>query len=319
MTGQATLERPRLARPGLEVDLAHDNRHQLTDSPIARESIPMMINLPDQGIAGFTYTWVNGASEAGAMLALFGPGIGDTSIQQRLADRPVSRDMDFGDWQIDGFTIRQDLKFGRCDVLWNSDEASLDLTFEAFHPPYAYGANKDGCPSYTATDRIEQSGTLKGTITVGGKTIAVDGLGHRDHSWGTRDWGAFQHYNWFEGQSAAGVAVHFWRFIALGQSHLRGYVFKDGLLAEVTDVDFQMSYSDELWQQKMVATVTDEAGRKTEVVADFYAHHTLIPSDLLHLREGAARATYDGKPGIGWMECAWPPSYIAYVTEHGPY
>ncbi|MDB5577855.1 MAG: hypothetical protein JWR80_3031 [Bradyrhizobium sp.] len=309
----------KLARPGLAVDLAHDNRHRLPDSPIARESMPMMINLPELGIAGFTYTWVNGASEAGAMLALFGPGIGEEPIQVRLPDRRVPPEMDFGDWNIDGFTVRHDLKFGSCDVLWDSPEAKFDLKFEAFHPPYAYGANKDGCPSYTATDRIEQSGTLKGTITVGGKTHVVDGLGHRDHSWGTRDWGAFQHYNWFEGQTADGVAVHFWRFIALGQIHLRGYVFKDDLLAEVTDVDFQMTYSDDLWQQKMVATISDEAGRETEVIADFYTHYTLIPSDVLHLREGAARTTYDGRPGIGWMECAWAPSYLAYVAANGPY
>jgi len=309
----------RLARTGLAVDLIHDDRHQLPDSPIARESMPMMINFPDSGIAGFTYTWVNGASEAGAMLVLFGPGVGETPIQVRLADRPVSPEMRFDDWQIEGFRVQHDLKFRECEIQWNSPEAQLDLKFAAFHPPYAYGANKDGCPSYAATDRIEQSGTLKGTITIGGKTVAVDGVGHRDHSWGTRDWGAFQHYNWFQGQSADGVAVHFWRFIALGQIHLRGYVFKDGLLAEITDVDFKMTYSDDLWQQKMVATITDEAGRTTNVVADFYAHYTLIPSDVLHLREGAARATYDGKPGIGWIECAWPPAYVAYVAANGPY
>ena len=308
----------KLARAGLRVDPVNDGRHALPDSPIARESIPTMINDPDAGIAGFTYTWVNGKSEAGAVLALFGPAVGDAPFVRHLADRPVPADMGFDDWRIEGFAMKNDLSFGRSTVTWDDDQTKLDLTFDAFHPPYAYGANKDGCPSYTATDRIEQSGTLKGTIAIAGKTIALDGLGHRDHSWGTRDWGAFQHYNWFEGQ-AEGVSVHFWRFIALGRINLRGYVFKDGLQAEVTAVDLDVTFSDDLWQRTATAIITDEAGRTTEVKAEFYAHYLLIPSADLSLREGAARATYDGKPGIGWMEVAWPPAYLDYVTANGPY
>jgi hypothetical protein len=308
-----------LFRPGLAVDPAHDGRHQLGDQAIARESSPYMINLPDEGVAGFTYFWVNGHSEAGAVLALFGPGVGDTPITQKLADRPVPRDMDFSDWRIDGFSLKQDLTFRRAEVSWRSDEASLDFVFDAFHPPYAYGANKDGCPSYAAADRIEQSGYMKGRFEIRGRAFDVDALCHRDHSWGTRDWGAFQHYNWFEGQTADGVSVHFWRFIALGQVHLRGYVFKDGLLAEVTGLDLDIAFGDDLWQQRMTAVVTDEAGRTTEVVADFYAHYTLVPDPKLHLREGAARARFDGRPGVGWMEVAWPPAYLEHVAANGPY
>lgn len=309
----------KLARPGLALDAVHDDRHRLKPGPTARESVPYMINSPEDGIAGFTYTWVNGSGEAGAVLALFGPAVGDAPIVEALPDRPVPDTMTFADWRIEHFAMEQDLAFGHADVRWDGQRAKLDLAFDAFHPPYAYGANQDGCPSYTALDRIEQSGTLKGFIEVDGRRIAYDGLGHRDHSWGTRDWGAFQHYNWFEGQTADGVAVHFWRFIALGKVNLRGYVFKDGLLAEVTAVDLDVRYSDDLWQQSLTARVTDEAGRETLVEADFYAHYTLVPSDLLHLREGAARVRYDGKPGVGWMEVAWPPAYLEYVKANGPY
>jgi hypothetical protein len=309
----------KLARPGLALDPVHDDRHALANSPTARESIPYMINCPDAGVAGFTYTWVNGASEAGAVLALFGPAVGKEPLVEGLADRPVPRSMSLADWKIDGFSMRQDLRFGHADIDWDSQKVKLDLSFDAFHPPYAYGANAEGCPSYAALNRIEQSGRMTGSITIGGVTIPYDGLGHRDHSWGTRDWGAFQHYNWFEGQTADGVSVHFWRFIALGKIHLRGYVFKEGLLAEVTSVKLDVTFSDDLWQQHLLASVFDEAGRTTEVKADFYAHYTLVPSQLLHLREGAARATFDGRPGTGWMEVAWPPGYLDHVAANGPY
>lgn len=309
----------RLARPGLEMDPVHDNRHALPDVPLARESVPYLVHLPDEGVAAFTYTWVNRAGEAGALLAIFGPGVGKEPIQLRLADRPVPQDMDFSNWQIDSFSMKQDLKFGHADIRWESDAATLEFSYDAFHPPYAYSAHQAGCPAYAATDRIEQSGRVKGHFILGGRTIPFDTVGHRDHSWGTRDWGAFQYYNWFQGQSEDGVSVHFWRFWALGQEKVRGYVFKDGLLAEVTDVRSHLSVDDALWQQKLTATVEDEAGRTTEVVADFYAHYTLIPDPKLHLREGAARATFDGRPALGWLEVAWPPSYLDHIAANGPY
>lgn len=312
-------EGARLARSGLELDPVHDNRHPLANGPTARESIPYMINLPDEGIAGFAYTWVDGKSSAGAILALFGPAIGDEPVVRALPDRPVPRDMDFSDWRIEDFSMRQDLEFQHADIAWRSDDVTVELRYDAFHPPYAYGSHKNGTPTFLASNRIEQSGHLTGRIVLNGRETTFSSLGHRDHSWGTRDWGALQHYNWFEGQTADGTAVHFWRYIALGQIELRGYVFKDGLLAEVTDLAMDLRYSDDLRQQHMIASVTDEAGRSTTVEAEFYAHYTLVPDLKLHLREGAARATFDGRRGIGWMEVAWPPSYLEHVAANGPY
>lgn len=309
----------KLARPTLALDPVHDDRHALKPGPTARESVPYMINSPDAGVAGFTYTWVNGESEASALLVLFGPAIGEQPLVEQFANRPVPTDMSFANWEVDGFSMRQDLQFGKADVSWRSDRVKLDLSFCGFHPPYAYGCHSDGCPSYAALDRIEQSGHMHGEIVVDGRSIPYESLGHRDHSWGTRDWGAFQHYNWFHAQTADGVSVHFWRFIGLGKVNLRGYVHKDGLLAEVSAVDIDVTYSEDLWQQSVRTTVTDEAGRTTEVQAEFYAHYTLVPSDTLHLREGAARTLVDGCEGTGWMEVAWPPSYLEYVKANGPY
>ncbi|MFM6854847.1 MAG: hypothetical protein ACKOUM_12280 [Sphingopyxis sp.] len=308
-----------LARPDLALDIVHDNRHVLPDQPLARESIPYLIHLPDDGIAAFTYTWVNRAGDAGAALAIFGPGVGDAPIQQKLADRPVPASMDFADWQIDGFSMQQDLRFNSATVRWEHPQATLAFSYAAFHPPYAYGAHRDGCPPYAATNRIEQSGYVTGQLALGERVIIFDTGGHRDHSWGTRDWGAFQHYNWFQGQTADGVSVHYWKILVGGREHLRGYVCKDGLMAEVTAVTSDIKMDASLWQQQLTARVVDEAGRTTEIIADFYAHYTLEADPALHLREGAARATFDGQSGLGWLEVAWPPAYLAHAMANGPY
>ena len=108
----------KLSRPDLAIDPVHDNRHALDDVPFARESIPYIVVLPEEGIKAFIYTWVNKESEAGAALAIFGPGVGDEPIQQRLPDRKVPEDMDFSNWQIDSFSLRQDLEFKHADIRW---------------------------------------------------------------------------------------------------------------------------------------------------------------------------------------------------------
>lgn len=306
-----------LARPGLAIDAVHDGRHRLDKGPLARESVPYLVNLPDAGIGFFTYTWVNGDSAAGAILVIFGPGVGPEPIQVLLPDRPVPTDMDFSDWRIEQFSMRHDLEFHRADIRWQSPRALVEFSFEAFHPPYAYGAHKDGCPPYAAINRIEQSGRVKGRLLLDGREIAFDTTGHRDHSWGTRDWRAMQHYKWFQGQAGADTSVHFWQLQALGRTELRGYVFKDGLLAEVTDLAIDWQGDADFRHTHYQARLRDEAGRTTLLEAEVFAHYPLVPDPALVLVEGAGRARIDGQQGVGWMEVAWPTDYLAHIKAQG--
>src|SRR3546814_17264211 len=89
--------------------------------------------MPKEKIALFTYTWVNKDSVAGAAFGVWGPGVGGEAITGYLPDRPVPRDMNFDAWQIEGFSMRQDLAFETAEVRWEGPEASVDFRFEAFH------------------------------------------------------------------------------------------------------------------------------------------------------------------------------------------
>ncbi len=305
-----------LARPDLAVDKCHDGRHQLGTAPLARESIPFLVCLPDEGIGLFTYTWVNKDSEAGAAIALFGPGVGPQPIQAKLTDRPVPESMNFSEWQIEGFSMQQDLEFGQAKIYWESPQATIDFTFTAFHPPYAYSSHAGGCPAYCASDRIEQSGRAQGTITIGDRVITFDATGHRDHSWGTRDWRAFQNYRWFQGQVGDQVAVHFWELHALGKTELLGYVFKDGLMAEITDLKFDWQGDEQFKHQSATATISDEAGRSTRLEADFFAHYPLLPDPCITLMEAPAKIWIDGQEGAGWLEMGWETEYLEHIVKH---
>jgi len=181
-----TFNNVKLARPDLVIDPIHDDRHQLRDVPFARESVPYLVHLPDEGIALFTYTWVNKDHEAGALIAIFGPGVDDDLIEIAIPERPIGPDMKFDSWELDGFLMRQDNQFGNARIQCNGGGANIDMEFIGSHPPYAYGSNRNGCPSFMADNRIEQGGRMHGSITLNERKIQFDTTGHRDHSWGVR-------------------------------------------------------------------------------------------------------------------------------------
>lgn len=73
----------------------------------------------------------------------------------------------------------------------------LDLEWEERSPVY----------DYALTTRYEQACTVHGEILLGNETIAFDGTGERDHSWGVRDWWSFP-WTWTAGQLDDGTAFH---------------------------------------------------------------------------------------------------------------
>ena len=68
-----------------------------------------------------------------------------------------------------------------------SDEASLDLDLRAVGAIAALDPEHPAARAVGMTG-FDQAVRVAGTATVGGRRIAVDGLGQRGHSWGAPDW-----------------------------------------------------------------------------------------------------------------------------------
>ena len=45
----------------------------------------------------------------------------------------------------------------------------------------------------------EASGRINGTVQIGGRHHEIDGLYHRDHSWGLRRWDTLRSHRWVAG------------------------------------------------------------------------------------------------------------------------
>jgi len=309
------IDRSVLANPALWLEPANDGRHALRDAPLMRESIPYVLSLPEAGIAAFVYTWVDRQNVAGYACAIYGPGVANGPIVGRLDGVAVAADTNFDNWKVGPFELYQDLKMDKARVRWTVERATLDFEFEAMHPAYGFANDPRGCWQFFADDRLEQSGTARGTITVDGKVTAFDTTAHRDHSWGTRDWERPAHWKWLVTQAGPDAAVHVFQMFVRGKVELRGYVFKEGRMSEVTGFDCDFTLDDELRQKTLVCDVHDAIGRTTRIESTCFAVQLLAPEPHIFLYEGALDLTIDGNKGVGWVEFMWRAGEVEHARK----
>jgi len=114
--------------------------------------------------------------------------------------------------------------------------AGFDLTFDARSPAYQFPVLSWGLPK-VAAQRFEQTGRMKGTVFIGGKTFPVNGLGFRDHFWGSRDWPGLSEVVAVHAQFSSRLTVNAVWGIEQGQRTAAGYVSRDGVNIPIRDVE----------------------------------------------------------------------------------
>jgi hypothetical protein len=310
------VNKPDASRTILLLDPSNDGRHALRDLPLERESIPYVISLPEHGIGTFVYTWVTKDSSAGALFVVFGPTVGEQPIVEAVDNIAVPKTMNFDDWRVGRFYLKQDLNLKQAEIQFAGERVALDVRFDSLHPAYAYGFHRDGCPPYLATNRFEQAGRARGSVSVAGRKFDFDTTAARDHSWGTRDWDMAQHWKWLHAQAGPELSVHFMETRARGRTDLRGYVYRDRQMAEVTSVEVDFENDAAYRQTHITASVHDAAGRTTRVTGDYFAHFPLVPVPSCTLVEGAMRCEIEGQAGTGWTEFMWPTAYLEHLRTH---
>jgi hypothetical protein len=296
------------------MDPHHYERHALREHHAARESISYMLQLPEHGIAAFAYTWVNAESKAGAALCLYGPAVGDTPLFESIDGIDVPKDLRFADWQVGGL----DLHHGqRTEGTFAGDQASLEFTFDGAHPAYNYASHADGALLWMADDRYEQSGRWQGSLNLRGQEIAFDTTSHRDQSWGIRDWGMCQHYLWLQANAGPDTSIQFTQDYVLGRSNVRGYVYRDGEMAQINSVDCDYELRDDMVHTAFEAVIEDDLGRTTTIRGKTYAHMEFPFPPITTLVVCSQTVEIEGRPGTGQFDLLWTTEYIDYVRQHG--
>jgi hypothetical protein len=290
-----------------------DLRHGLTPGPHARESLFYGVLLPGEGLMVFLYTWVNAENAAGQMVVVVEGD--DVRRAFSAADGIDVGAADFDDWEVAGLRVRHHDLLKAATLTFADDDVALELTFTGLHDAFSYLGNADGCPSFVADDRFEQSCRVTGTLVLDGREIAVDTTGHRDHSWGTRDWDTIQDWKWISGQAADGTAFNLMLMHARGETTTHGYVLRDGITSPIVQARAKARYDDRWGQTDVDLTITDAAGATTTVTAARYALFRFEAGERIVLQEAACSGTIDGVEAAVHFEGGWDKGYVALQAQ----
>ncbi|TCK26334.1 DUF7064 domain-containing protein [Pseudonocardia endophytica] len=289
-------------------------RHDIGSGELARESLLFMFQLPEHGLGVSVYTWVKGSGNAGYAIFFYGGRPDGSTLLEHTDGIAVGDDVGFDRWKLGKLDLSLSPASDTATISVTGSECAVEFTFEGRHAPYFYSSSPGGCPQFFATDRVEQSGRVRGRLTCGDRVIDFDTQGHHDHSWGTRDWAGIQHYKWFEATTPT-AAVHVLDIAGFGEHHVAGYVLKDSEIAEVRRVSWDVDYGADFVHEKVRLTAVDALDRETVVDGTAFAKFPFPVDTHTTLLDSVLEVSIERESGGGFADWCWPQVYLDHIRS----
>jgi hypothetical protein len=118
-------------------------------------------------------------------------------------------------------------------------DCEAKLVFADFHPRYDFlelmGIE---LPQGHGGEHLEVAGAVTGHVRMGDREFAIDALGHRDRSWGPRQWNTMRATRWWPTVFGKDLSMHMAAHVH-GDGHhgVLGYVLRDGVPLVMSDAD----------------------------------------------------------------------------------
>jgi hypothetical protein len=293
-------------------DLLHDEVS--ASGPYARESLLLTAPIPDEELLVFLYLWREGGSKWGRFLFVGGPDMHEPLFVSHATDGEYSGD-DLRDFTVAGLHWRQPEPLTTAEVSFSGEGLELSVRFEGIHEPFSWHDNADGCPDWVAHNRFEQSGLTRGSLTLGERRVEFSGAGHRDHSWGSRNWFMLQHWKWMNAATPDGsTSLHAMIMFVKGQILVNGYLNMDGMLAPIVSAEATADLDEEMIHRAVSGRFVDEQGREMRLESS-YAAGWSMPIQHLLLNEIGMTGTLNGQPAVVHVELGWPAEYVRNLVE----
>jgi hypothetical protein len=212
------------------------------------------------------------------------------------------------------FTMDEALRRWRITL---DGRTSVDLTWEATMP--AFDFHEAGELAEIAQEHFEQCGTVTGTVRIDGVEHVVAGVGHRDKSWGVRDWSGIRGWEWISAQFGDGLAFNVTLGHVDGRPVHNGFVHRDGVNRALVRaaVDYTWAGRAHVPESARI-DFTDDDGMRYRVTGTALAQVPLV-KDGLFLQEThtAFEVAVGGvtRHGIGVMEHAWHAGRIGTLRR----
>jgi hypothetical protein len=291
-----------------------DLRHRPQSGGRMRDSLFWEVVIPEERVGIQVYLYLTDRGRTGYNVVVWGADSAEPLVME-LAAGEVDDATDLDAFSLSGLSITQARPLHSSSVRFHSADATLELEFEAIHEPFSYRSNPDGLPAWFAVNRLEQTGRVRGALEFGGRHLEFDQLGHRDHSWGMRDWGVPHHWKWFVAYTPSGRALNGWSWIAKGEWGFAGYVIRNGVTVPVRTIQHRAEYDALMRQRSLDAVLVDVLGEETHLTMESFGAVTLPSHDSMAtvITEAACIASIDGESGAGQFETHWQGAYRDYL------
>lgn len=304
-----------LETPNAGYEPHDDLRHRARAGGRARDSLFWEMIMPDEGLGFQAYLYLSGNGKAGFNVAVWGPDPNKQALDLAQAEVPDGIDLDA--FSFEGLTLTQPVLRRTARLQYESAKVKLDFNFAALHEPFSYKQNPDGLPDWFAINRFEQTGWVTGFLEFGGRRIEWSRVGHRDHSWGVRNWGMPHHWKWIIAYTPDGERiVNGWIWIAKGEWGFGGYVVRNGEMLPVSHIKHHAEYTDEMLQRRLLADLHDTRGGVTRLEMESFGVVKLPTNDKMDtiIYEAACNVSIDGHAGAGQFETHWPKKYLEHLV-----
>jgi hypothetical protein len=194
---------------------------------------------------------------------------------------------------------------------YRADDEDLHLELEVqdfyprtdFFPPGAGTVSED-----FASAHYECSGRILGSVRLGGIDYEVDGLCHRDHSWGVRHWDTLLNHRWMPGTFGPNLSFGSigWNGVD-GSLRQFGYVVRGGEIIVADEVDIAVTMElDGLSYRHGSCTWTLPDGDRLVIDASPY-DATLSENHNVAVIDGICELEQDGQIGFCDLEASTNP------------
>jgi hypothetical protein len=308
----------------LGYNVSWDQPHQPSGDPLWQESDCYWFYDPERGVGGFHrigqqpnrgkgQVTLFAFKEGGDRFVLSqGPG---TEIDLKGDARQKAK-------QVVGTHTAEALGDGKMRFTWDEPDCSGNLEFyEVFHEPRNWsktGHSDDFMSNINSDGHLEGAGRIRGTIRIGNNSHAVDGLCHRDRSWGFRDNSrvSMHRYRMFSG--TVGPELSFASFLLdlkNGTKMVAGFVARDGVDHDVRDLRVLTTFdSDGITPVGSIGILTLETGEvlriETKSVQGFL---TPVEAAGCASQDHISTFTYKGKTGFLDLELCTNPGRGTYI------
>lgn len=308
----------RLKGTGKPLEAGAEYFHDPSDDFHWNESFYFNFTDPREKLGGWTRVGIlpNQDSDLGAMMLYAGGSRILATLQEGraaidkdgLSMGPLAyrRSDPLSKWQLlfkgDMFDIDDSRKLPQLDLAdLTTSKVEVELYFEGVAPCFNFN---DADPraqaemlvkaktrlgdlrmvSRVASEHYEQVGKVTGRIRFDDREIAFNGSGHRDHSWGPRDWAAPRLWTWLTSQFGDEIAFNLSRVAIASVDIFNGFITRGGRNYPVRRAALETDFEEDgVTQRRLRLHMEDTGGKVIEVTADV---QTVIP---LHLESNGHR------------------------------